>query len=99
MAQKPKQEDWLLVLSGGDPAVSGSRSPTPENSAGKVSRASGDPVSGGPRGAQSDVEDAVSPTVPIAGWVLARFIELNLPGPVRDYMRAPLICASWPGSS
>jgi hypothetical protein len=25
------------------------------------------------------------PTPPIAGWVLARFIEPELPGPVRDY--------------
>jgi len=27
-------------------------------------------------------------TIPVAGWVLARFIELALPGPLRDYVSA-----------
>ncbi len=27
-------------------------------------------------------------TIPVAGWVLARFIELDLPGPLRDYVSA-----------
>ena len=37
-----------------------------------------------------------SPPGPIAGWVLARFIEPNLPGPVRDYASsADLHVVAW----
>ncbi len=83
--QKPKQEDWLFVLrteslapASGEPA-SGASPPAP------ASRASAGPVSGGPRAEQSDSPAASSSAPPIAGWVLARFIEPELPGPVRDY--------------
>jgi hypothetical protein len=94
--QKPKQEDWLLVLSGGDSASSGSNFSAAENSAATVTRASGDPVSGGLRGTQSEPAVVGSPTGPIAGWVLARFIEPNLPGPVRDYASsADLHVVAW----
>jgi hypothetical protein len=40
---------------------------------------------GSTHAASTDPADAESPTPPIAGWVLARFIEPDLPGPVRDY--------------
>lgn len=108
--QKPKQEDWLFILRSGDrsseaghplnasdpagsPASSQSSSP-PANPA------SGDPVSGGPTEAQSApaADDAAArlPATPIAGWVLARFIELSLPGPVRDYASsADLHVVAW----
>jgi len=83
--QKPKQEDWLFVLrteslapASGEPASN----PSP---AAPASRASAGPVSGGPRAEQSDSPAASSSAPPIAGWVLARFIEPELPGPVRDY--------------
>jgi hypothetical protein len=83
--QKPKKEDWLLVLRAGDVPSNGSNPSSAKNSAATVTQASGNPVSGGPQGAQPGSAVAGSPGTPIAGWVLARFIEPDLPGPVRDY--------------
>ena len=82
---KTKQEDWLFVLrAGGSSAVTGA--PLSQASSDTVgSRASAGPVSGGPGVAQSEVPGAVLAAPPIAGWVLSRFIEPDLPGPVRDY--------------
>jgi hypothetical protein len=37
------------------------------------------------RGEESSVSAKPEESVPVAGWVLARFVELELPGPVRDY--------------
>jgi len=83
--QKPKQEDWLLVLRAIDapPPNADGVTPAPDAPAGKMKRSTGDVVSGGP---------VLTPTGPatnspgglIAGWVLARFVELDLPGPVKD---------------
>ena len=84
--QKPKQqEDWLLVLhTEGLTLLSEALTPDPgSNSA--ASRASAGPVSGGPSVSQSESPTGSSSAAPIAGWILARFIELDLPGPVRDY--------------
>jgi hypothetical protein len=81
---KTKQEDWLLVLRADrSPTISAPLSEASSSSAG--SRASSGPVSGGPGVAQSEVPGAISAAPPIAGWVLSRFIEPDLPGPVRDY--------------
>jgi hypothetical protein len=95
--EEPKQqEDWLLVLrmqgtssAGDDP--NSSRSPaTP------VSRASGNPVSGAPANSRADLLPGGSAAFPIAGWVLARFIELDMPGPVRDIANsADLHVVAW----
>ena len=79
--QKPKQEDWLLVLRAidsqtGSESVAGSGiAPAP------VKRATTDAVSGGPPASQSALGGLAGP---VAGWVLARFVELDLPGPVKD---------------
>jgi hypothetical protein len=81
-ARLPKQEDWLLVLRDASSGVSRS---TANNFAVAVTRASGNPVSGNARGSQFESAVAGSMPVSVAGWVLARFIELNLPGPVKDY--------------
>ncbi len=43
--------------------------------------ASSVPGPGGRESAAANTEE----TVPVAGWILARFVELDLPGPVRDY--------------
>jgi hypothetical protein len=92
--EKPRKEDWLLVLSDRNSAPGGGDLSAAENSA--LTRASGDPVSGGLRGTQSELAIAGSPTGPIAGWVLARFIEPDLPGPVRDYASsADLHVVAW----
>jgi hypothetical protein len=81
---KAKQEDWLLVL-----RVGGSSTATAPASEASSSvsggRASAGPVSGGPGVAQSEIPGAILAAPPIAGWVLSRFIEPDLPGPVRDY--------------
>src|ERR1039457_3476963 len=77
-ASAAKQEDWLLVLRAGD-APSSESNPSPaENPPATVTQASGNPVSGGPQRAQAGSAVAGSPGTPIAGWVLARFIEPDL---------------------
>src|SRR6202158_4464086 len=83
--QKPKQEDWLFVLRAEGSGPPGASPPTDTRSTTNVSRASASPVSSGPGAANSDAPTASSSSAPIAGWVLARFIEPELPGPVRDY--------------
>lgn len=124
--QKPKPEDWLLVMRTGERSVESEQSSTtsspnsnsgdvpssPQNSSSgstqvtqpvtqSVPPASGDPVSSGPLEVQQTtqvVENATagSPATPIAGWVLARFIEFNLPGPVKDYASsADLHVVAW----
>jgi hypothetical protein len=83
--QKPKQEDWLFVLrASGLPLVIGAPAPDASSTA-TAGRASAGPVSGGPSATLSDSSPANSLAPPIAGWVLARFIDPDLPGPVRDY--------------
>ena len=82
--QKPKQEDWLLIMRSTELSSSSSNPGSAKNSTAPVSRASGDPVSGGSYTLQPSALSAGSPNIPIAGWVLARFVELDLPGPVRD---------------
>jgi hypothetical protein len=82
--QKPKQEDWLLVLRAKEASSAVVNPVSARNAATPVNRASGDPVSGGPDSSQAGLLPAGSSAIPIAGWVLARFIELDLPGPVRD---------------
>jgi len=86
--QKSKQEDWLLVLRSLDSPVNGDGALTPGNVSTAVKRATTDSVSGGPGIAQSTPGALSSPAGLVAGWVLARFIELDLPGPVKDYASA-----------
>jgi hypothetical protein len=82
---KTKQEDWLFVLrADGSSAATGAPVSEP-SSIGAGSRASAGPVSGGPGVSQSEAPGADLAAPPIAGWVLSRFIEPDLPGPVRDY--------------
>jgi hypothetical protein len=94
--QKPKQEDWLFVLRAENltPGNGASGSKTSSTSAG--SPASVGPVSGGPDAAQTASSTTSSSAPPVAGWVLARFIESELPGPVRDYASsADLHVVAW----
>jgi hypothetical protein len=94
--QKPQREDWLLILRDEGRASNGATSLTGGNSSAPITSASGDPVSGSGRGMQSEPALLGSPPGPIAGWVLARFIEPNLPGPVRDYASsADLHVVAW----
>jgi hypothetical protein len=86
--QKSKQEDWLLVLRSLDSPTNGDGALTPGNVSTAVKRATTDSVSGGPGIAQSTPDALSSPAGLVAGWVLARFIELDLPGPVKDYASA-----------
>jgi hypothetical protein len=86
--QKPKREDWLFVLRAENPAPGSSAPASHASSTAPGGRASAGPVSGGPSPVHSEGAAASSPATPIAGWVLARFIEPELPGPVRDYARS-----------
>lgn len=82
--QKVKQEDWLLIMRTTEPPSLESGQTPSDASAPPVTRASGDHVSSGPDSAQSGPLAVETLTSQVAGWVLARFIELDLPGPVRD---------------
>jgi hypothetical protein len=82
-APKSKQEDWLLVLRSIDaPASTDGVTPSPET-APPMKRSTADAVSGGPILTQSSAGTS-TPAGLVAGWVLARFIEVDLPGPVKD---------------
>jgi hypothetical protein len=90
-AQKPKLEGWLFVLRAEDPTTTSQAS-----LAASGGPASKGPVSSGPSPAQTASPAAGLQPPPIAGWVLARFIELDLPGPVRDYATsADLHVVAW----
>jgi len=82
--QKPKQEDWLLVLRAMDSPARGDSMPSPGKDPTEVKRTTVDAVSSGPVLTQSGVSPIGAPAGLVAGWVLARFVELDLPGPVRD---------------
>ena len=68
-AGQPKQEDWLLVLH------------VPQGSGGAAD-AAGEAGAGAPAASQNGAGGA---DIPIAGWVLARFIGLDPPAPISDY--------------
>jgi hypothetical protein len=82
--QSPKQEDWLLVLRAKDTSSADAGQNSEQTPAKPASPASGDHVSGGPSNSQAALLPSGSPAAPIAGWVLARFVDLDMPGPVRD---------------
>jgi len=94
--QKPKQEDWLLILRAPEFSPVSHSSATPENMSTSASPASVGPVSSGPDNAAPGALVTSSTFTPIAGWVLARFIEFDLPGPVRDQANtADLHVVAW----
>lgn len=94
--QKSKQEDWLLVLRDIDSQVNGDGALVSGSVPAGVKPATRDAVSGGPGVAQSVPGAAGGPGGLVAGWVLARFIELDLPGPVKDYASsADLHVVAW----
>jgi hypothetical protein len=79
-AGQPKQEDWLLVLHVAQQG--GGATDAATGSATAVAQ-NGD---GGTDGAD----------IPIAGWVLARFVELDPPAPIGDYATsAALRVVAW----
>ena len=96
LEQQGKKEDWLFVMRGDNPPPANSHPASEASSAKTESNSSSGPVSGGPGTAQSASPVATSKATPIAGWVLARFIEPDLPGPVRDYASsADLRVVAW----
>ena len=92
---KPKQEDWFLVLRSPDsPPRDDSRLSAGKTSAAK--QATSDAVSGGPIAGQSGSMGLREQGGLVAGWVLARFIELDLPDPVKNYASsADLRVVAW----
>ncbi|HSZ19053.1 MAG TPA: hypothetical protein VK770_04635 [Candidatus Acidoferrum sp.] len=83
--QKSKQEDWLLVLRSIDSPVNGDTAIASGAVSPQIKPATSDSVSSGPGIIQSVPGAVGAPGGLVAGWVLARFIELDLPGPVKDY--------------
>jgi hypothetical protein len=82
-ASKPKQEDWLLIMRTASVSTPGSNSASAASTTTPVRASSGGPVSSGPDMQSGPLVMSTSFT-PIAGWVLARFIEFDMPGPVQD---------------
>jgi hypothetical protein len=94
--QSSKQEDWLLVLRAIDSPGSADSTLPSEIAPAGVKRSTGDSVSGGPVLAQSIPTAVGGSAGPVAGWVLARFVELDLPDPVKDYASsADLHVVAW----
>ncbi|HEV7966025.1 MAG TPA: hypothetical protein VGP19_00565 [Candidatus Acidoferrales bacterium] len=94
--EKSKREDWLLVLRSIDPPVNSDGGPSPGDGPAVVKAATSDAVSSGPAVAQLVPAAMGGPAGPIAGWVLARFIELDLPDAVKDYASsADLHVVAW----
>lgn len=80
---KPKQEDWLLVLRAIDSQTTADTG-SPSGASMEAKRATSDAVSAGPVASQSSLLAVGGLAGPVAGWVLARFVEMDLPGPVKD---------------
>jgi hypothetical protein len=95
--QKPKQqEDWLLVLRAPDSPPSGDATIAAENGPAPVKQSTSDAVSAGPVITPSLQAALGGVGGPVAGWVLARFVELDLPDPVKDYASsADLHVVAW----
>jgi hypothetical protein len=94
--ESSKQEDWLLVLRAIDSPANGGGTASSGSGPAGLKPATGDAVSGGPVVAQSAPAAAGGPAGPVAGWVLARFVELDLPDPVKDYASsADLHVVAW----
>lgn len=86
--QKTKQEDWLLVRRAVDAPPADEGVPPAGSGKTQVKLATADAVSGGPAAGQSLNAAIGGPAGPVAGWVLARFIEMELPDAVKDYASA-----------
>ena len=94
--EKSKQEDWLLVLRAPDSPVNAEGTLSSSHGPGGMKPATTDAVSGGPFAAQSVPAAMGGPAGPVAGWVLARFVEFDLPDPVKDYASsADLHVVAW----
>jgi hypothetical protein len=94
--ESSKQEDWLLVLRAIDSPANGEGTASSGNGTAGPKLATGDAVSGGPVAAQSVPAAVGGPAGPVAGWVLARFVELDLPDLVKDYASsADLHVVAW----
>jgi len=93
---KSKEEDWLLVLRAPESLVSAAGAQSPENGPADVKPATSDAVSAGPVAVQTLPAAMGGPAGPVAGWVLARFVELDLPDAVKDYASsADLHVVAW----
>ncbi|HEY2646514.1 MAG TPA: hypothetical protein VGI34_06055, partial [Candidatus Acidoferrales bacterium] len=94
--QGAKQEDWLLVMRALDSTPNGVNLTSAGIVPTQVKRSTSDSVSGGPDASQMSAAAMDLSAGPVAGWVLARFIELDLPDPVKDYASsADLHVVAW----
>lgn len=95
--QKPRQqEDWLLILRALDATPGGDLTLASVNGPPPVKPATRDAVSAGPVVNPSLPVAIGGPGGPVAGWVLQRFVELDLPDAVKDYASsADLHVVAW----
>ena len=83
--ESPKREDWLLISTPG--ANAGTRAGAPSGGASSDSQqANQDYLVTGNSAAQKPAGNSPGQAIPpLAGWVIGRFIDVDLPDTVRDY--------------
>jgi hypothetical protein len=94
--QKTKQEDWLLVMRAPNPPPAANTMTAANSAPAEPQRATTDAVSSGPSLTATGPATVAEPAGPVAGWVLARFIDLDLPDAIKDYASsADLHVVAW----
>jgi hypothetical protein len=80
-----RQEDWLLVMRAKNLKGESETLRGEADSIAMQNPASPSPVSAGLLSTESESPGMTITAIPVAGWVLRQFIEIDLPGPLQGY--------------